>query len=50
MIAGCPIRSAVGLFHTTWWSVGWLVAVGSWLLHVGALSLASLSVVQAVIT
>jgi drug/metabolite transporter (DMT)-like permease len=30
--------------------VGWLVALGAWLLHVGALSLASLSIVQAVIS
>jgi drug/metabolite transporter (DMT)-like permease len=30
--------------------VGWLVALGAWLLHVGALSLAPLSIVQAVIS
>ena len=29
--------------------MGWLVALGAWVLHVGALSLASLSSVQAVI-
>src|SRR6185437_1626362 len=45
-----PVRSAVGLFHSKWWTVGWLVALGAWLLHVGALSLASLSSVQAVIS
>jgi hypothetical protein len=28
--------------------VGWLVALGAWLLHVGAVSMASLSTVQAV--
>ena len=30
--------------------MGWLVALGAWLLHVGALSLGSLSIVQAVIS
>jgi drug/metabolite transporter (DMT)-like permease len=45
-----PLRSAIGLFRSKWWTVGWLVALGAWLLHVGALSLASLSLVQAVIS
>ncbi len=45
-----PMRSAIGLFRSKWWTVGWLVALGAWLLHVGALSLASLSIVQAVIS
>jgi drug/metabolite transporter (DMT)-like permease len=45
-----PVASAIGLFRSKWWTVGWLVALGAWLLHVGALSLASLSVVQAVIS
>jgi drug/metabolite transporter (DMT)-like permease len=45
-----PLRSAVGLFRSKWWTVGYLVAIGAWLLHVGALSLASLSIVQAVIS
>jgi drug/metabolite transporter (DMT)-like permease len=45
-----PLRSAVGLFHSKWWTVGWLVALGAWLLHVGALSLAPLSIVQAVLS
>jgi drug/metabolite transporter (DMT)-like permease len=50
VLARYPVRSAVGLFHSKWWTVGWLVALGAWLLHVGALSLASLSSVQAVIS
>ncbi len=45
-----PVRSAVGLFRSKWWTVGWLVALGAWLLHVGALSLAPLSIVQAVLS
>jgi drug/metabolite transporter (DMT)-like permease len=50
VLARYPVRSAVGLFRSKWWTVGWLVALGAWLLHVGALSLASLSSVQAVIS
>ncbi len=45
-----PLRSAIGLFGSKWWTLGWLVALCAWLLHVGALSLASLSLVQAVIS
>jgi len=37
-----PARSAC--FRSRWWTVGWLVALGAWLLHVGALSLAPLSI------
>jgi drug/metabolite transporter (DMT)-like permease len=44
-----PVRSAVGLFRSKWFAVGMGVALGAWLLHVGALALAPLSVVQAVI-
>jgi drug/metabolite transporter (DMT)-like permease len=50
VLARHPVRSAIGLFGSKWWTVGWLVALGAWLLHVGALSLASLSIVQAVIS
>ena len=35
-----PVRSAVGLFRSRWFAVGWLVSVVAWGLHVGALSLA----------
>jgi drug/metabolite transporter (DMT)-like permease len=45
-----PLRSAVGLFRSKWFAVGWIVAVGAWLLHVGALALAPLSIVQAVLS
>jgi drug/metabolite transporter (DMT)-like permease len=44
-----PVRSAVGLFGSKWFAVGMLVAGGAWGFHVGALALAPLSVVQAVI-
>jgi drug/metabolite transporter (DMT)-like permease len=45
-----PLHSAVGLFRSKWFLVGWLVALVAWVLHVGALALAPLSVVQAVLS
>ena len=47
---GRPIASAVALFRSKWFAIGWLVALGAWMLHIGALALAPLSVVQAVIS
>jgi drug/metabolite transporter (DMT)-like permease len=44
-----PLRSAVGLFRSKWWTVGYVLAVVAYCLHVGALSLAALSLVQAVL-
>lgn len=44
-----PLRSARGLFRSRWFAIGMLVAVGAWALHVGALALAPMSVVQAVL-
>ena len=41
-----PLRSAKVLFSSKWFAVGMLVAVASWILHVGALALAPMSVVQ----
>jgi drug/metabolite transporter (DMT)-like permease len=45
-----PLRSAADLFGSKWFAVGWMVAVGAWALHVGALALAPLSIVQAVLS
>ena len=44
-----PIRSAVGLFRSKWFAAGMLVGIGAWALHVSALALAPLSIVQSVI-
>jgi drug/metabolite transporter (DMT)-like permease len=44
-----PLRSAADLFRSKWFALGWAVAVGAWGLHVGALALAPLSIVQAVL-
>ncbi len=44
-----PLRSARGLFCSPWFMLGMLVAMGAWALHVAALALAPLSVVQVVL-
>jgi drug/metabolite transporter (DMT)-like permease len=41
---------SAGVFRSWRFAVGWLVALGAWALHVGALALAPLSVVQAVLS
>jgi len=44
-----PLRSATDLFRSKWWTVGWGVSVVAFALHVAALSLAPLSIGQAVL-
>ena len=44
-----PVRSTVALFASRWWTLGILVATGSWLLHTAALALAPITLVQATI-
>ena len=44
-----PLRSAVDLFRSTWWSIGWAVAAVAFALHVAALTLAPISIGQAVL-
>jgi len=45
-----PLRSAAALFRSKWFAIGWLVAILAWVLHVGALARAPLSIVQAVLS
>jgi len=45
-----PLKSGAGLFRSKWFAIGMTVAFGAWILHVGALALAPLSTVQAVIS
>jgi drug/metabolite transporter (DMT)-like permease len=45
-----PLRSGKSLFASKWFAIGMGVAVGAWILHVGALAFAPLSVVQAVLS
>jgi hypothetical protein len=44
-----PLRSAIDLFRSKWWSIGWAVAAGAFALHVAALTLAPISIGQAVL-
>src|ERR671921_306326 len=45
-----PLRTAVSLWSQKWFAIGMLVGGGAWLLHVAAISIAPLSVVQAVLS
>ena len=44
-----PLRSAIDLFRSKWWSIGWGVAAVAFALHVAALTLAPISIGQAVL-
>jgi multidrug transporter EmrE-like cation transporter len=44
-----PVRTSLALFRSRWYTLGILIATGSWILHVAALSLAPISLVQSVI-
>ncbi|MFL5883894.1 MAG: hypothetical protein ACJ77M_02390 [Thermoleophilaceae bacterium] len=44
-----PLRTVRDLFRQRWWTIGFAVAVVAWLMHVTALKLAPLSLVQAVL-
>ena len=46
---GRPVRSSLALFRSRWYTLGIVIATGSWALHVAALSLAPISLVQSVI-
>jgi len=41
-----PLRSARALFASKWFTLGMIIATGSWVLHVAALALAPMSVIQ----
>src|ERR687892_918845 len=45
-----PLRTVRSLFASPWFAIGMGVALGAWILHVAALALAPLSVVQAVLS
>jgi hypothetical protein len=44
-----PLRSAAALFRSRWWAIGFAIGFFAWTLHVAALAIAPLSLVQAVI-
>ena len=43
------MQSAAALFRSRWWTIGFAVAAVAWVLHVAAMAMAPLSLVQAVI-
>ena len=45
-----PLRTAKGLWGSKWFAIGMVVGAGGWALHVAAISLAPLSVVQVVLS
>jgi hypothetical protein len=45
-----PLESAAALFRSRWWAIGFAIAIGAWILHIGALALAPLSLVETVIS
>ena len=44
-----PLRSAASLFRQKWWSIGYGISALAYVMHVGALGLVALSLVQAVL-
>ena len=44
-----PFRTAKSLWSSKWFAMGMLIGAGAWLVHVAAIALAPLSVVQAVL-
>jgi drug/metabolite transporter (DMT)-like permease len=44
-----PLATTAALFRQKWWSIGYALAVVAYLCHVGAITLAALSLVQAVL-
>lgn len=44
-----PLHSARGLARSRWFAAGWGLAAAAWMVHVAALSLAPISLVQAVL-
>jgi len=45
-----PLKTIKSLFSSRWFAIGMLVALGAWFLHVAAMALAPISVVQAVLS
>ena len=47
---GHPLRSAAALFRSKWWTIGFAIAIGAWALHIAALAIAPLSLVETTIS
>lgn len=44
-----PLKTAKALWSSKWFAIGMVVAISAWIFHVGALAMAPMSVVQAVL-
>jgi hypothetical protein len=44
-----PLQTAKALFASPLFTIGWVIGAGAWIFHVGAMSVAPLSLVQAVL-
>ena len=47
---GAPLHSVGALFRSRWWTIGFGVAAGAWMLHVAALAVAPISLVETTIS
>jgi hypothetical protein len=47
---GQPLQSAAALFRSRWWAIGFGVGAGAWGLHVAALAVAPISLVETTIS
>jgi hypothetical protein len=45
-----PLRSGAALFRSRWWTIGFGIAAGAWALHVAALAVAPISLVETTIS
>ena len=45
-----PLRSGAALFRSRWWAIGFTIAVGAWGLHVVALAVAPISLVETTVS
>jgi hypothetical protein len=45
-----PLKSAGALFRSPWWTIGFAIALVAWVLHVAALAVAPLSLVETTIS
>jgi hypothetical protein len=45
-----PLQSGAALFRSRWWTIGFGIAVGAWALHVAALAVAPISLVETTIS
>ena len=47
---GKPLQSVRALFRSKWWAIGFGIAIGAWTLHVAALAMAPISLVETTIS